>query len=73
MSTKATIRHHHGSENEPSWHLYEEVFEEGVVYLALEGVAVEMQTLDTGGAALVVRLPLETAKQLGLYTKPILD
>ena len=38
MSTKATLAHHSEPEDgKPSWHLYEEVFEAGVVYLQLEG------------------------------------
>jgi hypothetical protein len=42
MSTKATIAYHGSDENLPSWHLYEEVFEPGVVYLTLQGVAAEL-------------------------------
>jgi hypothetical protein len=42
MSTKATLAHHNSDETDkPSWHLYEEVFEAGVVYLELEGVSVD--------------------------------
>jgi hypothetical protein len=69
MSTKATLAHHNSDEaDEPSWHLYEEVFEAGVVYLELEGVSVKLRTREQGGADLVVRLPIETARQLGLHT-----
>lgn len=67
MSTKATLAHHHSESGEPSWHIYEEVFETGVVYLELQGVAVELRTMEQGGADVVVRLPIETAKQLGLH------
>ena len=68
MSTKATLAHHNSDEAEkPSWHLYEEVFEAGVVYLELEGVSVKLRTLEQGGADVVLRLPIETAKQLGLH------
>lgn len=67
MSTKATLAHHHADQTgEPSWHFYEEVFEPGVVYLELEGVSVELRTREQGGADVVVRLPVETARQLGL-------
>ncbi|RKF50131.1 hypothetical protein [Paraburkholderia fungorum] len=69
MSTKATLAHHHSDHaGEPSWHFYEEVFEAGVVYLELRGVSVELQTREQGGADVIVRLPIEMAKQLGLHT-----
>jgi hypothetical protein len=69
MSTKATLASHHSEqEGEPSWHFYEEVFETGVVYRELRGVSVELQTREQGGANVVVRPPIETAKQLGLQT-----
>jgi hypothetical protein len=49
--------------------LYEEGFEQGVVYLELQGVGVELRVREQGsGADVVVRLPIETAKQLGLHT-----
>lgn len=67
MSTKATLAHHRADDGQPSWHLYEEVFETGVVYLELRGVSLELSTR-TQGADVVVRLPLETAMQLGLHT-----
>ncbi|VWC46125.1 hypothetical protein BAR24066_07377 [Burkholderia arboris] len=68
MSTKATLAHHDSEDGKPSWHFYEEVFETGVVYLELEGVSVELRTREQGGADVVLRLPVETAKQLGLHT-----
>ena len=68
MSTKATLAHHDSDQaGEPSWHFYEEVFEAGVVYLELRGVSVELQTREQGGANVVMCLPIETAKQLGLH------
>ena len=68
MSTKATLAHHDSDQaGEPSWHLYEEVFEPGVVYLELEGVSVELRTREQGGADVVVRLPIGTARQIGLH------
>ncbi|WP_087750668.1 hypothetical protein [Paraburkholderia caledonica] len=67
MSTKATLAHHHAvQDGELSWHFYEEVFEAGVVYLQLEGVSVKLRTREQGGADVVVRLPVGTARQLGL-------
>jgi len=63
----STFAHHHSDGNFSSWHFYEEVFEAGVVYLELRGVTVELATRESGGADLTVRLPLETARQLGLH------
>ncbi|NKA78096.1 hypothetical protein GO291_00013 [Ralstonia solanacearum] len=68
MSTKATLANHPSEGGEPAWHLYEEVFEAGVVYLELCGVSAVLSTREQGGADVVLRLPLETAKQLGLHT-----
>ncbi len=69
MSTKSTIKSHDSKGSEPSWHLYEDVFEPGVVYLRLEGVEAEFRTREQSGADVVLRLPVETAKQLGLNTE----
>lgn len=59
VSTKATLAHRDG---DLSWHLYEEVFEPGVVYLDLNGIPVELVTREDGGADVVLRLPIETAE-----------
>lgn len=45
MSTKSTIRHSESDAELPAWHLYEKVFETGVVYLELAGVRVDVMTL----------------------------
>jgi hypothetical protein len=68
MSTKATLAHQDAEGDNPAWHLYEEVFEAGVVYLELRGISVELVTRDQDGADVVLRLPVETAQQLGLHT-----
>lgn len=68
MSTKATLANHPSEDNEPAWHLYEEVFEAGVVYLELCGVSAMLSTREQGGADVMLRLPIETARQLGLHT-----
>ena len=47
-----------------SWRLYEELFESGVVYLELNGVAVELEVTATAQTRLVLRLPLEMARRL---------
>jgi hypothetical protein len=67
MSTKSTLAHHQTAGDEPGWHLYEETFEAGVIYLELRGVQVEMHTT-RDGADVVLRLPLETVRQLGMHT-----
>lgn len=70
MSTKASIKYHHGEAGEPSWHLYAEAFEkDDVVYLELEGVLADVVMIDsawTKAGTVVLRLPTTTAKQLGL-------
>ncbi|WP_176379861.1 hypothetical protein [Paraburkholderia youngii] len=71
MSTKATLAFQPAEGHEPAWHLYEEVGESGVVYLELEDIGVELSTRDPcsregGGVNLVLRLPIQTATQLGL-------
>ena len=71
MSTKATLAHGDSEGGKPAWRLYEELFESGVVYLQLEGVAIDFTTLgnmEHGPSTVVLRLPIETAKQLGLHT-----
>ncbi|WP_250501741.1 hypothetical protein [Caballeronia sp. AZ7_KS35] len=72
MSTKATLSHHTSeTTEEPSWHLYEEVFEPGVVYLELEGIPVDFTTLgnmEHRAGTVMLRLPIKTAQQLGLHT-----
>lgn len=73
MSTKATLAYHRSEVGEPSWHLYEEVFEAGVVYLELEGIPVEVRSRDQGGADVVLRLPIQTAVQLKLHANVPLE
>ena len=63
MSTKATIKLYQKPGGEVSAHLYEEVFEPGVVYLELVGVPFEASTLD-GAPQLVFRVDVETARAL---------
>ncbi|MBC8641578.1 hypothetical protein IAG25_32665 [Caballeronia sp. EK] len=69
MGTKGTLAVTDPADGKPGWRLYEELFENGVVYLEFKGVKIEELRTSTGeGADLVVRLPIETAKQLGLHT-----
>lgn len=68
MGTTGTLAFHQSTgSGEPSWRLYEELFEAGVVYLALDGVSVELRTREQGGADVVVRRPVGTATQPGLH------
>lgn len=70
MSTKSSIKHHHGLDGEPSWHLYAEAFEkDDVVYLELEGVLADVVMIENIWAkagTVLLRLPTATARQLGL-------
>ncbi|MFM0006271.1 hypothetical protein PQR57_35455 [Paraburkholderia dipogonis] len=69
MGTTSTLAFHQSTgAGELSWRLYEELFEAGAVYLELDGVKVELRTREQGGADVVIRLPIETARQLGLHT-----
>ncbi|WP_250435076.1 hypothetical protein [Caballeronia sp. ATUFL_F2_KS9A] len=72
MSVNATLaRYKSEGSKEPSWHLYEDVFETGVVYLQLQGVAIDFTTIadaEHGLGTVVLRLPVHTAQQLGLHT-----
>ncbi|WP_109484193.1 hypothetical protein [Paraburkholderia sp. C35] len=71
MGTKATLAHHESEDGKPSWRLYEELFEGSVVYLQLEGVAIDFTTLgnmENRPGTVVLRLPIETAKQLGMHS-----
>jgi hypothetical protein len=71
MSTKATLAQHDSEDGKPSWHLYEEMFETGVVYLELEGVQADVVMIDSPWAkagTVLLRLPVATAQQLGLHT-----
>lgn len=74
MSTKVTIRSSSPTEGTPGFHLYEGAVEamvsaddaEPPVYLQLEGVQAELQTLEGGGVLLTVSLPRSVARELGL-------
>jgi hypothetical protein len=71
MSTKTTLAYHPAEADKPAWHLYEEIGESGVMYLELQGIGVDMcareqRPRDQGGVDHVLRLPIETAQQLGM-------
>lgn len=71
MGTKASIRYQEKEGDLPDWHLYAEIFEtDDVVYLELNGVQADVTMIVSawGPAAgtVLLRLPTDTAKQLGL-------
>lgn len=77
MSTKNPIKWKEAKAGLPGFQVYTDVTEEwglaegeeAPVYLQLEGVAVQMETLANGGATVSVRLPAQTARELGLLPK----
>lgn len=69
MSTKERIRTHDREGDLPGWDLYTELFETDTVYLQLEGVEAEItmtSNMERAPGTVLLRLPLATAKQLGL-------
>lgn len=77
MSTKSSIKWRDQSEGRPGFHLYDDATDslskdegtEPLVYLSLEGVAVQLETLADGGATVTVAIPRELARELGLLPK----
>lgn len=78
MSTKVVIRSRIATPSEPGFQLYWDCLDELAavseevipLFLRLDGVAVELSTLPTGGASVTVKLPRELAHELGLATRP---
>ena len=75
MSTKSSIKWRHSTEAQPGFHLYDDVMDsfgaqdgdpEPPVYLCLEGLQVQLETLHAGGATVTVTIPREMARALGL-------
>ena len=75
MSTKSSIKCRNTTEGQPGFHLYDDVTDafcaqdgdpEPPVYLCLEGVQVQLETLPEGGATVTVTIPREMARVLGL-------
>lgn len=77
MSTKNPIKWKEAQGDSPGFQVYTDVTEEwglqkdeeAPVYLRLEGVAVQLETLAGGGATVSVRLPAQIARELGLIPK----
>ena len=75
MSTKVTVKWRAQSASQSGFQLYEDVLDSlgddvdrdgAPVYLRLDGVALDLHTLDGGGASVTVVLPRELARELGL-------
>jgi len=75
MSTKISLKWRQRTPEHPGFHLYDDVLDEFVssddgleppVYLCLDGVQVQLETLGTEGASVTVSLPRELARELGL-------
>lgn len=74
MGTKVSITWRGQTADQPGYHLYDDALDsftaeddaEPPVYLRLDGVAAELQTLSSGGVSVTVELPRELARALGL-------
>lgn len=75
MSTKVSIKWRDGTPTQPGFHLYEDCMDslvvdggdgEPPVYLRLDGVAVQLQTLAAAGASVTIAFPRSLARELGL-------
>lgn len=75
MSTKVTMRWRAQTASQPGFQLYEDVMDslgddadrdDAPVYLRLDGVKLDVHTLDGGGASVTVVPPRELARELGL-------
>jgi hypothetical protein len=69
MSTRNSIKWKDQTPSSPGYHLYEDCLDFGdepPVYLRLEGVQVELETLGEYGAAVTLTLPRRVAVELGL-------
>lgn len=75
MGTKVSIKHRRPTDTRPGYLLYDNVLDtfgqtdaepEPPVYLRLDGVTVQLETLSRGGASVTVTLPREMARELGL-------
>jgi len=76
MSTKATIALERDESTGVGYHLYEEAFEDGTVYLELEGFQFEASSIacihgEEGQPRLLVKLPSMWAVKLGLISEEI--
>lgn len=66
MSTKASLKTWSSADGSASFHVAEDVFEEQIIFLTLEGVAFEASTLKALRPSVTIRLSREQAKALGI-------
>lgn len=75
MSTKSSIKCRDHTAAQPGFHLYEDVMDvfgaqesdtEPPVYLCLDGLQVQLETHQEGGATVTVAISREMARVLGL-------
>ena len=75
MSTKVSIKWRARTADQPGFHLYDDALDsfgreheemDAPVYLHLDGVEAELQTISGGGVSMTVTLPRELARALGL-------
>lgn len=79
MSTKCSLKWKEQTDGAPGYHLYDDALDdfsivgegEPPVYLRLDGVHVELETLDGGGASVTFSIPRATARELGLLQDKI--
>ena len=64
MSTKVTIKA--GGDAPGGFHLFDEIFDPDNVHLALDGVEFTASFGPNGASHVVVQIPIEWAKKLGL-------
>jgi hypothetical protein len=73
MNTRVSIKYRDRTANQPGFELYDDVLDipvedgdETPVYLQLDGVAAQMETMQGGNACVTITLPRKTARELGL-------
>jgi hypothetical protein len=78
MSTQSTLKHERDDTTRQEFHLYNDLYDEDHVYLALEGfhfeAASSMNLSGEWGSRLTLKLPCGWARKLGLIeTVPVPD
>ncbi|MFC0398810.1 hypothetical protein [Paraburkholderia rhizosphaerae] len=75
MSTKASIKWRDKTADQPGFHRYHDVLEElfggedeTAIYLQLDGVQLQLETICDGHVSVTMELPRETARVLGLLS-----
>jgi hypothetical protein len=75
MSTKSSLKYEDDQTTGQRFHLYEEVFDEGNIYLELTGFQFEASSSaelsGNGVPRLVVKLPVAWAQKLGIVSPDI--